>query len=182
MSIGHNNPELLREFIEYDQNTGVLTWKNRDQIHFKTRRGWAIWNARYAGTLALNCDDTRGYKMGRVKRRSVFAHRAAWAIAHGEWPNAIIDHINGDRSDNRLKNLRLVTNAENGQNSKRSVANKTGVTGVCWVKSEKRYKAYIGAHPNREYLGSFSDLDLATAARKAAEVRLKYHKNHGRDQ
>lgn len=179
---GHNYPKLLREFIEYDPLTGDLTWKNRDREHFETNRGWAIWNGRYAGTAALNCDDGRGYRHGRIFRKHCFAHRAAWMIAYGETPPDRIDHINGDKSDNRIANLRAVTNSENGRNAKRSITNTSGITGVCWVKRQQKYLAYIGSYSDRKYLGTFADLDAAVAARRAAEIKLGYHENHGRSQ
>lgn len=175
-------PDLVRSLIDYDQSTGVLTWRKRDAAMFATRRGHSIWNAKYAGGPALNCDDGKGYRHGRIFRKHMFAHRAAWMIAYGEMPPARIDHINGNKSDNRIENLRAVTNAENGRNAKRSSSNKSGVTGVCWVKRQGKFLAYIGSQESRVYLGTFPDLPSAAAARRAAEVERGYHKNHGRVQ
>ena len=183
--MGDNNleitPNLVRSLISYDQFTGLLTWKVRDEDMFTTRRGHSIWNARYAGSPALNCDDGKGYRHGKIFRKHMFSHRAAWMIAHDEMPPAQIDHINGDKSDNRIQNLRAVTNAENGQNAKRSASNKSGVTGVCWVKRKGKFLAYIGSMESRVYLGTFPDLASAVAARRAAEAAHGYHENHGRE-
>ena len=176
----HNSPELLREFIDYDPETGTLTWKPRDRRHFETNRGWAIWNGRYAGKPALNCDDKRGYRMGRVLRSPVFAHRAAWAITYGEWPNGIIDHINGDGTDNRIQNLRVVDDRQNSRNAAMHSRNKTGRVGVHWDKRHSYYVAYINDERGRKHLGSFGRIEDAIAARAAAAIANGYHENHGR--
>lgn len=173
-------PSVVRSLIAYDPETGLLTWRERGPEMFATRRAHSVWNARYSGKPALDCDDGKGYRHGRIFRKRCFAHRAAWMIAHGEMPPDRIDHINGDGSDNRISNLRAVTNAENGRNAKRSATNTSGVTGVCWVKRQKKYLAYIGSHADREYLGTFADLASAAEARRSAEMRLGYHENHGR--
>ena len=173
-------PDLVRSLIAYDPQTGLLTWRERGPEMLSTRRAHSSWNARYAGRLALHCDDGKGYRHGRIFRKHLFAHRAAWMIANGSMPPDRIDHINGNGSDNRLENMRAVTNSDNGRNSKRSSRNKSGVTGVCWVKRQQKYLAYIGSASNREYLGTFGDLSSAAAARRAAEVRHGYHENHGR--
>lgn len=173
---------LVQSLIAYNPKTGVLTWMERGPEMFPTQRAHSSWNARYSGKPALNCDDGKGYRHGRIFRKHCFAHRAAWMIAYGEMPPARIDHINGDGSDNRIDNLRAVTNVENGRNAKRSSANKSGVTGVCWAKRQQKYLAYIGSKSDRKHLGTFSDINAAVAARKAAEIKLGYHENHGRPQ
>ena len=176
----HNNPGLLRALMGYDHETGALTWRCRPESMFQTRRACSVWNARYAGKPALDCDDGRGYRHGRVFRRALFAHRAAWMIFYGQVAPERIDHINGDPADNRIENLRSVTNAENGQNCKISAANSTGVTGVCWAKRQRKYLAYIGSMGTRQYLGTFANIADAVSARKQAQIALGYHKNHGR--
>lgn len=102
-------PFELRQLVEYDPETGFLTWKPRD--------GNARFNSKLAGKPAL-AQPSKGYRTGRIKGKNYKAHRAAWAVTHGEWPQGQIDHINGDRSDNRLSNLRAVSQSENGKNQK----------------------------------------------------------------
>lgn len=99
-------PFELRQLVEYDPETGSLIWKQRD--------GNARLNSKLAGKPAF-AQLSDGYLTGRIKGKNYKAHRIAWAVAYGEWPQGQIDHINGDRSDNRLPNLRVVSNSENGK-------------------------------------------------------------------
>ncbi len=99
---------------------------------------------------------------------------------HGSFPKHQIDHVNGVRNDNRLSNLRTVTNAENTRNGKKRCTNTSGVTGVSWFKPNKSWGAYINAEGERRFLGLFKDLFSAATARKSAERKYNYHPNHGR--
>nr|WP_175479900.1 HNH endonuclease signature motif containing protein [Paracoccus homiensis] len=107
------------------------------------------------------------------------AHRVAWAVIHGRWPNGEIDHINGDRSDNRLANLREVTKRENHRNMAIRSDNTSGVTGVYWAREKGKWAAYIKAD-KMVALGRYDTFAEAVAARRAAEKVLGYHPNHGR--
>ncbi len=93
-----------------------------------------------------------------------------------------VDHVNHDRTDNRLSNLRSVTHAENGLNLSMSKANKSGHCGIRERKGVKgsTWQAFIRSGNKQIHLGSFKALDKAIAARKAAEVKLGFHKNHGK--
>ncbi len=105
--------------------------------------------------------------------------RARCRNCEGE-PSGEIDHINGDRTDNRICNLRDVTSAGNSCNRRRQDRNTSGVTGVAWDKRASRWQARIGLNGKQKYLGYFDSLDEAVAARKAAELELGFHPNHGR--
>ena len=112
--------------------------------------------------------------------KSIFAHRVAFYLMEGRWPEQI-DHINGDRKDNRWANLREVTNRENALNSKKRSDNTSGVTGVYWAKHRQKWQVRIGTPENRcKHLGYFTNKDEAIAVRKAAEREQGYHENHGR--
>ena len=91
-------PELLRERLTYCPTTGVFRWRTG------TNTG------KPAGHIKS------GYVRIAIGGVNVFAHRAAWAIAHGKWPDEVVDHINRDRQDNRLENLRDVSGAVNAKN------------------------------------------------------------------
>jgi len=164
----------LRAAIRYDAQTGAMVWL--PWSHERRRAGW--WNARYAGTPALSCVAADGYRHGLFERRHLKAHRVVWAIVHGDWP-PMIDHINGDRADNRLANLRVAGAVTNGRNQKRRVDNKSGATGVHWNAQRREYEAYIRADGSRRHLGWFKTVAEATAARAAAAADHGYHPNHG---
>lgn len=178
-------PEMLRKLLSYNPETGILTWKWRDQFWFKRSKDWRGWNTRYAGKEALASLDTNGYKHGSIEvlgLRKTVAHRVVFAIYYKHWPNDCVDHINGIRNDNRILNLREVTSRENNWNMARSTNNTSGVTGVGWNSRDSSWLAYIEVNLRRKYLGQFPTFDEAVAARKAAERRYNFHKNHGREQ
>ena len=91
----------LRAELNYDPETGIFTWKSG-------RGRGGTWTA---GGIAGG-PDGHGYWRISVKRVRRLAHRLAWLYAFGVWPNKQVDHINGDRTDNRIANLRLASNAE----------------------------------------------------------------------
>lgn len=164
------SPNILPCLLRYEAETGELFWLQRDS----TQRRW---NSRWAGKPAFTALCGNGYRQGHLFGEKVLAHRVAWAIHYGEWPN-IIDHINGVRADNRICNLRNVSAAENNLNLAIRRENTSGVIGVRWTKGA--WQASITVAGNRKYLGRFSDLSDALAARKLAEVDLGFHPNHGR--
>jgi hypothetical protein len=138
------------------------------------------WNSRNAGNEAMTaiCD---GYRCGIIERRTLKAHRVIWALVHDAWPEGDIDHINGDRADNRLRNLRSVDRRENCRNRAVGNLNTSGIVGVFWSKRQKRWGAHIGIGARvTKHLGWFKDKADAAAARKAAERNLGFHENHGR--
>jgi len=100
---------------------------------------------------------------------------------HDEWPQDEIDHINGIRTDNRLVNLRSVTHRENQKNIKRSTCNTSGRVGVRWEGHRSKWRSAIKVDGREKHLGSFDSFAEASAARKAAEIKYGFHKNHGRD-
>ena len=173
------DPELLRELIDYNPETGAMTWLERPESMFPRERLFKMWNTRYANTPALNYLNHHGYLVGWILGRRYQSHRVAWAIHYGEWPDGQIDHINHDRSDNRITNLRVVTNQENHKNMSHRCDNTSGVVGVYWYKRTKKWKAEIRVSGRCIHLGYFKDFDKAVTARKEAERRYDFHENHG---
>lgn len=177
--------EQLRELLRYDPQSGKMFWRPRDKSLFRDGKMTAehsrsIWNARYAGTEAFTADDGKGYLVGGIFGRTHLAHRVIWALVHGEWPTNQIDHINGNRADNRIENLRAATAQENAQNTKLPADNTSGVIGVSWRKRDSKWHASIKANGQAIFLGYFECFEDAVAARKAAEVKFGFHENHGR--
>ena len=158
--------EQAVEVLEYDPVTGDIKW------HGKA-------NPRFVGGKAgsLNKD---GYVDISYRYNRMYGHRVAWLLSYGEWPAGHIDHINGNPSDNRISNLRLVDNEANHRNMKQHKGNSSGVTGVYWSKRAKKWQAYICVKGKQIYLGVFAELEEARIARKEAEIEYGFHKNHGR--
>ncbi len=176
--------ERLKQLILLDSETGVLTWKlrNPDSFSGKTlgdnRRAASRWNTMLAGTEALagnNC----GYKRGTLEGRAFHAHRVVWALHYGEWCSTNIDHINGNKADNRPANLRAAAHEANSRNQKLRRSNTSGVMGVSAHK-EGGWLARINAEGERKYLGKFARFEDAVAVRLAAETRYGYDASHGR--
>lgn len=121
-----------------------------------------------------------GYIVIGINKERYYAHRLIWLYIYGKFPKDQIDHINGDPSDNNIFNLRSTSQAENTKNRMISSNNTSGVMGVSWMPKAKKYQAYIDAFGKRKNLGSYSSLNEAAKVRAEAEVKYKFHPNHGR--
>jgi HNH endonuclease len=154
--------EFLHERLEYDPASGELRWKRRPSSN--------PWNARFAGKIAGR-PSSRGYlhiDLTHLNRQRHYqAHRIAFAMAYGRWPDAEIDHKNRVKLDNRLENLREATRIQNSQNQKKSVSNTTGHTGV--YRTGRRWFAQIHADGKRKFLGCFANKEEAGRAYLAAK-------------
>lgn len=171
--------EGVREALAYDPESGRLLWKWRPRHHFRSAHAQHSWTARFAGTRA-GYRHKHGYICLKLRGRTIKAHRAIWVIMRGEEP-LNTDHENGRRADNRFANLSDVTKQENGRNQKRPSTNTSGVIGVSQERRSGRWRAYIKEGERDVSLGYFATKDDAAAARRAAEQRLGYHPNHGRN-
>lgn len=166
----------LRQLLRYDEETGVLFWKARELLDGSTPRGTATFNARRAGMPAFTSTNSEGYLSGGILGVSVSAHRVIIAMSLGEWPEKLVDHINGDRTDNRLCNLRLVTPVENARNARTKNPNKWGERGIS--RNGQKWIVKVGGGRDN-YIGTFETKEDAAAARKLVMSSLGYHPNHG---
>ncbi|HEV8035974.1 HNH endonuclease signature motif containing protein [Yoonia sp.] len=172
-------PTVLRQLLRYEPQTGKLFWKPRNRVWFDDLRAFRVWNTRYAGKEAFT-SKSQGYFQTNMRGCVLRAHQVIWSIVNGAKPTGEIDHINGIRLDNRLHNLRDVSRAENTRNKKIVTNNTSGVTGVGWMRSHKKWRATINHKGRTKHLGLFDSFEDAVAVRLAAEVEYGFHPNHGR--
>ena len=177
--------EVLRQLLRYEAGTGKLFWRTRPALFFRdaghsAEHSCNRWNATYAGKEAFTEVSAKGYRRGVILGEGYAAHRIIWSIAYGSPPAGEIDHINGNKTDNRLENLRDVTRLENSRNARLSRSNKSGCPGVSWDKRERRWVARIRIGEKRLGLGYFLTLEEAIARRKLADAEFGFHQNHGR--
>lgn len=146
--------------------------------------GKLFWTQRVAQQHQIGDEAGSHEKFGhrRVKfRYSLYLiHRIVWFLIKGEQPPPILDHINNNKSDNRIENLREVSFSENQQNRNKQKNNTSGVKGVHWNKRDKKWIARIGKNKERTIVGNFSDLkDAEKAVKKAREELHKEFANNG---
>lgn len=118
-----------------------------------------------------------GYLRTRVAGKLYYNHRLIWFMFHGTWP-LVIDHINGNKVDNRIENLRECTHTQNMRNSANKRTNTTGVKGVTWRPTKGKFRARITVDRKEICVGHF--LTLEEAALAVQEARLKYHGEYAR--
>lgn len=171
------SPKIIRELLDYNPETGDFFWRERDIKWFSDKGGryTAAWcqkkfNRKHAGGAALTTVSAAGYNTGGVLGYVFSAHRVAWAHAYGQWPSGELDHINRDRQDNRLSNLRLATKTENGHNRAPRGASK--YSGVSWYAPLEKWKAGISKDRVFYYLGYFDSEEEAARTRDKKAVEL----------
>ena len=151
--------EQLTKLISYDSSTGVLTWKKSGKI--------------------AGCWHPTGYLYVTVNQQAYRAHRLIWFIMTKKWPKDVVDHIDGDSSNNRFWNLREATLSQNQHNRRMSKNNTSGVKGLTWNKPMKKWMARVKVDGVSVHVGYFNS---KTKAKKALmEVRLRLHGDFGRN-
>lgn len=151
---------------------------------FEYRDGKIFWKETHSAMSRASVGDEAGYTDNNGYRRVKIAGKRyktaniVWLMHYGEWPS-MLDHINHNRLDDRIENLREVTNSENSRNRSLNSKNKSGATGVYMDKG--RWVAKINdVNGNRVVIGRFSEKKDAIKARKEAEKKYHYHSNHGK--
>ena len=182
--------EVLRQLLRYEPETGKLFWRERSVDTFTSTAtrsaGWKArnWNSKLAGHEAFAVPKPNGYLHGNLTlpgcgKQNLYAHRVIWKMVMGSEPE-FVDHINGDRADNRISNLRAVTKSENCRNARPS--GRTGrAVGVHKSVTKGKWCAVIGIGDQSIHLGTFDTFDEAYSARKQAERHHGFHPNHGID-
>lgn len=153
--------DAVRQLLDYDPATGLIVWKAK-----RKSRGGYVMPGDVAGT-----PNGQGYVQIKVLGRVWRAHRLAWLLQTGETPPAgyEVDHINGERSDNRWLNLRLVTRSQNNMNQGVKRNNKSGCKGVSFRKDTQKWHARITVAGTIKLLGNYGTREEAVEARRAAE-------------
>lgn len=164
--------EELKKLLHYDPETGVFMRLVRRNQYAKIGdiAGWS---------QLLNCG--KKYRMIYIGNKTHYEHRLAWLYVYGELPDYEIDHINGDGCDNKIKNLRHVSRLENRKNVKKQSNNTSGIVGVGIHKQSGLWRARISVNKLEKNLGFFNNIFDAVCARKNAEIKYGFHKNHGSD-
>lgn len=153
---GMPSVEHVKNQLRANFSTGELFWL--DTAKARQMRG------KKAGSL-----NSANYILVRVNGRQIVASRIIWALAHGEWPPVMIDHINGDTTDDKLSNLRLATQQQNNMNHRKRPDNVSGITGVHPMGPNK-WRAQIRIRNKPTYLGVYTVFEEAVMARRAAEI------------
>lgn len=148
--------DRVRELFSYDPLTGVLS-RRRQVRHYRPG--------------PVGAPSGHGYLKVHVDGRQHYLHQLAWLYVNGEWPAGVVDHINRDKTDNRIENLRVCTRAENAQN-KAPDPNKNGYPGVKKSASGPSYFSQISVNNKPRYLGSFPTPEAAHAAYLNAKREL----------
>lgn len=159
------------DLLPHDMVCSLYKYKD-GKIYNKFSRGGAIKGSEAGSTTK------QGYKLIRFERRFYFVHRVVWIMHNGRWPAGNIDHIDGDRLNNRIENLREATYSQNAHNQPRNSRNTSGYKGVHFWRNRWRAEIYI--NNKRIRLGSFNTPEQAHEAYcKAADEYFGEFANHG---
>lgn len=143
--------EYVSSLYRYDPDTGL--------IHHKTGKGRCR-----VGFVAGNRRGDGRWSIGLLGKK-YYCHVIAWLLHYGEWPDGVIDHINGDNGDNRIKNLRVGTHAQNMQNQRRPRKNSAGqIKGATYIKKTGKWHAQIGKNGKNMHIGIYETAEEASAA------------------
>jgi hypothetical protein len=159
--------DYVANLLEYNPETGEL--RRKISRSSNARVGQIVGTIRPDGYLSVMINGCR-YQ----------AHRVAWLLAHGEWPDDVVDHVNGIKTDNRISNLRACSQSENVMNAKTRSNNTSGVKGVCWHKAKNAWHASVCARGRRVFGGYHKNLE--DAKRAVMSLREQLHRefsNHG---
>lgn len=153
MAVSSLTAKRLREILEYDPVTGIFRRRSSGKRVGTINRA--------LGYRLISVDDVRHYE-----------HRLAWLYVYGRWPKVQMDHINRNRADNRLDNLREANHSESLCNQRVRKDSKSGFRGVVWNSQNGKWKAVVQKDGKRYFAGFFTDASTASKARDAAAKRL----------
>ena len=154
----------MSSLLNYNPDTGELTW--------------LVSAGRIRSGDVVKSMESQGYLKAKIKGKTYKAHRLAWLLHHGESPPRLIDHINGNRSDNRIANLRLATPAQNSANAKLQSNSTSLLKGVYYVPSKRKWRATVSNQRVIHRLGYFHSKEQAgeAAANKRRELQGEFYR------
>jgi hypothetical protein len=154
--------ENVKDFFSYEKSTGKLFWK--------VKRSHNALIGEEAGCV----EKRHGYRVIRVLNHRYKAHRIVWLYVYGKWPSGIIDHINRNKTDNRVENLRDTTTQINNLNKGLSKASKTGIKNITWHTRDNRYRAAFTINGKQKHLGYFKSIEEAMSAVQSFDRNAKW--------
>jgi hypothetical protein len=158
---------LLHNLIFYNPITGECKWRWRNKEYFKRYQDYLSWNNKYAYKLINNINGT-GYKRATLFYKQYSLHRLIWLYIYGEWPDNLIDHIDQNKLNNKISNLRIADKRINSLNSKLHITNTSGIRGMSFNNKINKWRAYY----NQKHLGLFDNVEDAIKARKNYEDKI----------
>lgn len=166
------NVEDVAAVLRADFEEGKLFWLPRPRWAFSSGRAYQSFCSLYAGKEALTAVTSNGYKIGVICGERARAHRVIWALFNERWPLGDVDHIDGDRLNNAINNLRECSRSQNLCNKGAQSNNSTGYKGVKADKRRGTYSASIGMNGGCRYLGRFKTAEEAAVAYDEAAISL----------
>jgi hypothetical protein len=145
--------ERLREVLDYDSREGLFRWRKAISIRVRGKIG-----------MPAGSPDRHGYPMIGIDGSRYSAHRLVWFWVYGAWPDGELDHINSDRADYRICNLRLASRSQNCANNRKPKNNTSGFKGVTWDRANKKWAAQLQVKGRHQNLGRFARIEDASAA------------------
>ncbi|TFH85223.1 hypothetical protein EQG41_18075 [Billgrantia azerbaijanica] len=177
------DPRVVRELLDYDSSTGVMTWRKRGREWFKRERDCNAWNARYAGKRAGRVWTNKKYgyqcRMIAMLGSRLLEHHLAWLWMKGDPLPEQIDHRNRNSTDNRWNNLRPSTRIMNARNHSLQSNNTSGAAGVIWSKRDNKWLARCVINRKCRHIGLFDDIDDAARAVREFRSRHGFDPSHG---
>lgn len=156
----------LRTMFSYDPETGLVTRK----VDAGNRKAGSIVGTKLRHTYTV-----------MVRKHHYPLGRLIWLLVYGSIPNGfVVDHINGNPFDNRLVNLRAVTQAINSRNLALKKNNSSGYNGIYWKGDKKKWSAEVWVDGRKHWLGYFDTPEAANETRLAAQEQYGFHENHGK--
>jgi len=175
MKINYDKHQLTQEqlwrVVRYEPETGKM---------FRILKTFPKSGKEYECNDEVVGSNNRGYKWLKLGKYMYLVHRLAFLWMTGKHPRVEVDHINGDRNDNRWVNLRECSPFDNSRNQGMRSDNTSGVRGVNYSHIHKKWVARISHKGIRISIGYFKSFDDAVLARKQSEIDLGYHPNHAK--